>query len=167
MCVSWWFFIFVTPWTVACQAPLSVRFPRQGYWSWLPFPFPGDLPDPGIEPKPLALAGRFLTAEPPGKPKSLLSWSLHFSSCLLRLHWEYPTKLANFTKGPNLCVHIIGTKNLHYTLPLKVSCVFKDITSHIQAVISQKWKRGTCWEENTNLVFIRFCIIELVEMSMY
>ena len=40
---------FATPWTVACQAPLSVGFSRQEYWSWLPFPSPGDLPDPGIE----------------------------------------------------------------------------------------------------------------------
>ena len=41
----------VNPWTVACQAPLPMRFLRQGYWSGLPFPSPGDLPDPGIEPK--------------------------------------------------------------------------------------------------------------------
>ena len=41
---------FVTSWTVACQAPLSMRFPRQEDWSGLPFPFPGDLPDSGIEP---------------------------------------------------------------------------------------------------------------------
>ena len=41
---------YVTPWTVACQAPLSMGFPRQEYWSGLPFPFPGDLPDPGIKP---------------------------------------------------------------------------------------------------------------------
>ena len=40
-----------TPWTVAYQAPLSVEFPRQEYWSGLPFPIPGALPDPGIEPK--------------------------------------------------------------------------------------------------------------------
>ena len=40
---------FVTPWTLACQAPLSMGFPRQEYWSMLPFPPPGDLPDPGIE----------------------------------------------------------------------------------------------------------------------
>ena len=40
----------VTPWTVACQAPLSMGFSRQEYWSGLPFPSPGDLPDPGIEP---------------------------------------------------------------------------------------------------------------------
>ena len=39
----------VTPWTVVCQAPLSMGFPRQEYWSRLPFPSPGDLPDPGIE----------------------------------------------------------------------------------------------------------------------
>ena len=41
---------FVTPWTVTHQAPLSLGFPRQEYWSGLPFPYPGDLPDPGIEP---------------------------------------------------------------------------------------------------------------------
>ena len=40
----------LTPWTVACQTPLSTGFSRQGYWSGLPFPSPGDLPDPGIEP---------------------------------------------------------------------------------------------------------------------
>ena len=43
--------LFATPWTVACQAPLSVGFPRQEYWSGLPFPSPGDLPDPGIKPR--------------------------------------------------------------------------------------------------------------------
>ena len=42
--------LFETPWTVACQAPLSMGFPRQEYWSGLPFPSPGDLPDPGVEP---------------------------------------------------------------------------------------------------------------------
>ena len=41
---------FVTPWTVACQAPLSMGFPRQEYWSGVPFPSPGDLPDSGMEP---------------------------------------------------------------------------------------------------------------------
>ena len=52
--------LFVTPWTIARQAPLSMEFPRQEYWSGLPFPTPRDLPDPGIEPMslaPLALAG--------------------------------------------------------------------------------------------------------------
>ena len=58
-----------TPRTAACQAPLSMEFPRQEYWSGLSFPSPGDLPDPGIEPRSLALAGRFFTAEPPEELK--------------------------------------------------------------------------------------------------
>ena len=49
-------------------APLSVGFSRQGYWSVLPFPSPGDLPDPGIEHTSPALEGRFFTTEPSGKP---------------------------------------------------------------------------------------------------
>ena len=56
--------LFATPWIAARQAPLSVGFPRQEYSSGLPFPIPGDLPDPGIEPTslaPNALAGRFFT----------------------------------------------------------------------------------------------------------
>ena len=61
---------FVTHWRppVVRRAPLSVGFPFQEYWSLLPFPSPEDLPDPGIEPKSLALAGGFFTTEPPGKP---------------------------------------------------------------------------------------------------
>ena len=67
---------FVIPWTVALQAPLSMRFSRQEYWSGLTFPPPGHLTDPGIEPASLAssaLAGEFFTTEPPGKPKIQLS----------------------------------------------------------------------------------------------
>ena len=59
--------LFVTPWTVACQTPLSMGFSRQEYWSGLPSPSPGDLPDPGIRPTSPILAGRFFTFEPPGK----------------------------------------------------------------------------------------------------
>ena len=57
-----------TPWTVARQAPLSMGFPRQEYWSGFPFPSLGDLLYPGTELKSPALAGRFFTTEPPGKP---------------------------------------------------------------------------------------------------
>ena len=56
--------LFATPWTSACQAPLSMGFSRQEYWSGFPFPPPGDLPDPGIKPTSpvsLALAGGFFT----------------------------------------------------------------------------------------------------------
>ena len=54
---------FATPWSVAPQAPLSMGFCRQEYWSGLPFPSPGDLPDLGIEPKSLERAGKCLTTE--------------------------------------------------------------------------------------------------------
>ena len=58
---------FVTPWTVPHKAPLSMIFHKQQYWSWLPFLFPGDLPDPGMEPRSPALTGKFFTTEPPRK----------------------------------------------------------------------------------------------------
>ena len=61
--------LFATPWTVARQPPLSMGFSQQGYWSGLPFPPPGHLPEPGIEPVSPALSGGFFTTEPPGKPK--------------------------------------------------------------------------------------------------
>ena len=59
---------FVTRWTVARQAPLSMGFPRQEYWNGLPFPSPGDLPGPGIEPESPAMAHGFFTTEPQGSP---------------------------------------------------------------------------------------------------
>ena len=58
-----------TPWTVACQAPLSVGFSRQEYWDGLPFPSPGDLPGPGIEPGSPASQADALLSELLGKPK--------------------------------------------------------------------------------------------------
>ena len=64
--------LFVTAWTVALQALLSLGFPSQEYWSGLPFPPLGKLPDPGSEsPAAPALAGRFFTTEPPGKLHSI------------------------------------------------------------------------------------------------
>ena len=59
----------MTPWTVARQVPLSVGLLRQEYLGGLPFPSPGDLSSPGIKPVSPALAGRFFTTEPPGKPR--------------------------------------------------------------------------------------------------
>ena len=64
--------LFATLWTVAYQAPLSMGFSRQEYWSGLPFPSPGDLPDPGIEPRSTTLQADALTSEPPGKLYELL-----------------------------------------------------------------------------------------------
>ena len=60
--------LFVTPWTVARQAPQSMGFSRQEYWTVLPFPSPGDLPNPGIKPGSPSLRADALPSEPPGKP---------------------------------------------------------------------------------------------------
>ena len=74
-----------TPWTVACQAPLALGFPRQEYWSGLPFPTPGNRPDPGIEP-------------------ALLVCLLHWQGDLYHLsHWGFPLDAMNeprFSKIP-------------------------------------------------------------------
>ena len=74
--------LFVTPWTIAYQAPPSMGFSRQEYWSGLPFPSPGDLPDPGIEPRSPAFQADALTSVPPGKPEMLWGGRWEGGSCL-------------------------------------------------------------------------------------
>ena len=73
----------LTPWTIAHQAPVSMGFSRQEYWSGLPFPSPGDLPEPGVEPASSVLVGRFFTVEAPGKPSCLVT--VHYDSVSLRI----------------------------------------------------------------------------------
>ena len=67
--------LFANLWMVAHQAPSSKEFSGQEYWNGLPFPPSGDLPDPGIEPGPPALAGGFFTTLPPGKPQEWVTLS--------------------------------------------------------------------------------------------
>ena len=70
----------MTPWAVAYQAPLSMEFFRQEYWSGLPFPSPGDLPNPGVEHMTPTLQVDSLSAEPQGSPR-ILEWVAYpFSS---------------------------------------------------------------------------------------
>ena len=91
--------LFATPWTVACQAPLSMIFPRQKYWGGLPFPSPGNLPDPGIESVFPALASGFFATEPRGKPcciplhyfKECCSGSSYFQINLIILRFNFKT----------------------------------------------------------------------------
>ena len=70
MCRGWFLVLVaqlcVALWTVACEAPLSLEFSRQEYWDGLPFPSPGDLPDPGVETGSPALQADSLPSEPPG-----------------------------------------------------------------------------------------------------
>ena len=98
--------LIVTPGTGACQAHLSMRFPRQEYWSRLPFPSPGDLPHPGTGPAfPVSptLAGEFFTTEPSRKPpgylwlsvKSRVPKTSYFQVCPLN---AYSGMIENFHK---------------------------------------------------------------------
>ena len=89
---------FATPWTVTCQAPLSMGFPRLEYWRELPFFSPPDCPNPAIEPTCPALAGEFFTIEPPGKPfgyckaKDKINCTLvgiSVSECSIAVHYMY------------------------------------------------------------------------------
>ena len=89
---------FETPWTVACQAPLSMGFPRREYWRGLPFPSPGDLPDPGTEPESPALAGGVFITEPPEMPPV-------FSNSWLNLSWP------SFILPSLLSIFVISTLN--------------------------------------------------------
>ena len=82
--------LFVTPWTVAYQALLSMGFSRQEYWSGLPFPSPGDLPNPGIEPRSPTLQAGCLPAEPQGQLKNTGVGSLSL------LQGIFPTQESNW-----------------------------------------------------------------------
>ena len=73
--------LFATPWTVACQAPLSTEFSRQEYWSGLSCPPPGDLPNPDIQPGSAALQADSLLFQPSGKP-----WTTWKPQTLCRNH---------------------------------------------------------------------------------
>ena len=76
--------LFATPWTVAHQAPPSMEFSRQEYWSGLPFTSPGDLPDPRIKPRSPALQAYALPSEPPGKHFPAIKCTL-FGGCIFSL----------------------------------------------------------------------------------
>ena len=91
---------FATPWTVAHQAPLSMGFSRQEYWSELPFPSLGDLPDPGMEPRSPALQASSLSSELPGKPP--ICCQFHFYECNKNNH-----RCAQRYMVDNICGHII------------------------------------------------------------
>ena len=89
----------MTPWTVACQGPLSMRFSKQEYWSRLPFTSPGGLPDPGI--KPMSPTGRFFTTEPPvgGWTPTKRSWSEAASRSVMCSCGHAPSPLPDEEHG--------------------------------------------------------------------
>ena len=87
--------LFGTPWTEARQAPLSMAFSRQEYWSGLPCPPPGALPHPGIKPGSPALQADSLPSEPPGKPLCL--WGI-ISTCIVHRRNRKASKVKEFVE---------------------------------------------------------------------
>ena len=92
--------MFATPWTIVCQAPLSMGVSRQPYWSGLPCSSPGDFSDPGMEPMKPALAGRFFTTEPPGKPCCCCCYVTSVGSDSVWPHRRQPTRLPRPWDSP-------------------------------------------------------------------
>ena len=89
----------MTPWTVACKVSLSMGFSRQEYWSGLPFPSPGDLPDPGIKPMSPELQAGSLPTEPPGKPlvQGVHQWSLEAIQGISQRIALHPCKVSSLS----------------------------------------------------------------------
>ena len=120
--------LFVSLWTVACQAPLSIGFSRQEYWSGLPCPPPGDLPNPGIEPVSLLfpeLAGGFLPLVPPGKPiQSICSFKINSFYCKKLRPKEGATLIAQSIKKL-LAMQKIWVRSLGWGDPL-----YKEMATH-------------------------------------
>ena len=133
---------FVTPWTVALQASLSMGFPRQEYWSGLPFPFPGNLPDPGIKPMPpesSALAGGFFTTVPHRKPLVFLQFSsVQFSHSLFMTSWTAARQASlSITNSWGLLKlisieSVMPSNHLILCHPLLLPSVFPSITFQLK-----------------------------------
>ena len=90
----------MTPWTAAYKAPQSMGFSRQEYWSGLSFPSPGDLPDPGIEPRSPELEADTLTSEPTGKPKVSIGVSIGVWLCLWAFYFVSLIYISVFVPVP-------------------------------------------------------------------
>ena len=111
--------LFMTPWTVAHQAPLSTEFSRQGYWSGLPFPTQGDLPDPGIKPVSPVLAGGFfyhwVTWEAQFASTNPATWNSQFIPLYPPLPWA-TTRLYYVYAHSISCVKALANSGFLYDL---------------------------------------------------
>ena len=152
LCYVW---LFVTSQSVAHQAPLSMEFCRQEYWSGFPFPTSGDLSDPGIEPTPPespALAGRLFTTAPPGKPHIWLSWP-YFSSSWFPFAWRNFLVLIQWSSCHNawipLCPLEVKSKCFftnENALITSTRCLYKEY-KQTQVFCSDKCIRGSAAKE--------------------
>ena len=103
--------LFVTPWTVAYHTPPSMGFSRQEYWSGLPFPSPGDLPDPRIEPGSPALYTDALPSEPPGKSFIRLKRGNRRSKRNQERMWSWKSRMGRLSKREyQQCLDVLEVK---------------------------------------------------------
>ena len=148
---------YATSWTVSLQAPLSMRSPRQEYWSGLPFSSPGDPPDAGIEPvspDSPALAGRFFTSEPPGK--NTLTRKLYVSVRSSIIHHSQMVETASMFINRR-----INKENVIYSCS-EILDMQKEMLIHATAQMSldnimlrqRSWERD--WSQQTTYYMILF-----------
>ena len=114
--------LFATPWTIAHQAPVSMGSSRQEYWSGLPFPSPGDLPDPGIEPRSPALQADALTSDPP--------WGIIHLPYISPIYKGY--SLMIFSLFIELCHHCHNLILENFCHPKITPCLFPHWILHTQ-----------------------------------
>ena len=123
--------VFVTPWTVAHQAPLSMGIPRQKYLSGLPFPPPGDLPNPGIKYVFPALTGRFFTAEP--------SWKPPLNTTCQQFFWLYILKKKKKKRRNTAKLLVITAGGSLWGK--RMSITLQALSSNLRLLPSQSWLR--------------------------
>ena len=136
-----------TPWTVAHQAPLSTGCPRQESWSGLPFPSPGDLPDPSTELPCLALAGKFFTTELPGKPIPSTRFSFSSSSQSRLIVTKWPLLSSYHPRIPAFTVefHAVGRRvERRISPPHGKRCVILLLGSFPEALAAYVPLSSTC-----------------------
>jgi len=142
----------VTLWTVACQAPLSMGFSRQEYWSGQPFPSPVDLPDPGIEPRSPLLQVDSLPSEPPGKSK--IRFKRHQTGFLLKLTTFKPLPLENISHNPYIVILFGGNAKDYDPGRQYLSCSEKIVPSRqeMSSGYTQVCIKGDRWSEHQRLL---------------
>ena len=140
--------LFATPWTVACQAPPSMGFSKQGSWSGMPFPSPGDLPNPGIELGSPALKADSLPTEPPGKPLTTV-WGQKNTFHASRNKKKAEIVILISEKIDFQSKTVTRAKEGHHIV-IKGSIQQEDITT-VNIYSSNRGASKDLWEELTNI----------------
>ena len=152
--------LFVTLWTIACQALLLMECSRQEYWSGLPRPSPGDLPNPGIKPVSLsspALAGRFFTTVPPGKPWYIYIDRYIYVSNSLRPHGLQHTRLPCPLLPPRVCSNSCHIESVMLPNHLVLCCPFlllPYIICYFFFSFGNPEKENMCWRTEKKWILV-------------